>query len=1052
MSKENAVTIRALARQYHALGINLLPLDANKHPMRTGIATNGKPLLFSWDAWQQQRQTANDLAALLKPQYWLDVSGIGAICGPVSGHLVCIDFDLPTRRRGEFPPELLTRFLDLARLPRDYGWTVNTPRGGYHVWLSAPTLEIDKGKLDAPAAGLPDGFHVEVRYTGHYAALPGSICDMADTKPLDGYAGPLPPMGAYAWRNGSEPTAPPAAIDAAVLLAAWAAVTVAKSSAKTTKTAAVTATTATHRGGERYYAAALAGEVANVRSATDGTRNDTLNTAAFNLGQIIGPGKLDTDTVETALLDAALAAGLGDGEALRTIRGALAAGAGKAHERTAPRAESGDDSARYDGFGESPADDDAPTPQRLSYAQDGGRKKIVINGRQDRDIRADAMGALLKANAADPAEPLILMRAGVPVALELDETGQRRARAVGVDRMQVMLADVADWVMEKESKDGELDVINVDCGEKYARRVLAALDGAGLPALSAVSAAPVFSADGELAAHYGYSARTKVFLDARLPLTRMGRDQALHVLLGIDGSLGDFDFAADSDRANALAAMLTPFCKNLFDGQSPMFVVEAPSNGDGKTLLMRTLAAPATAGRVAVTPEPAQTEWARFILAKAIEAPSVVMIDNIARQKLDSSVLASALTTSRVSGRVLGQTAIVDGDLHCTWYASGARPQFSQELARRVLTISLRSSKERRRPYLRTNPESWVIANRALVVSAITSIVQDWIDAGCPLWKERTMPSFDDWAAVLGGILHHAEVDGFLQQSVDVDPDTAAWEAFINAWAESFGGDDVTTADLFTLASVREMRRTTPTGIGDDRASITVVEHVGLGLLDELLDARSERGRLTQLGMFLGQRIGAVIAGYRIVDAGRNREKLRQFRIARIAPPPTASEPLEGVKNAVPAVPQNQGTARGTAAKMEMQSPQSAVPLDLFPLSHADSELIVDFDDHDHVIEGDRPKGTQGTAVDADHISKNAAVPRAVPQNQGTAGTALPAALQPLDGATVLLNGAQWRDAWDVAAAHGYVVIATPVAGGQRLSFRRAPSIDGSAGIQEFGL
>jgi hypothetical protein len=635
MTKENAITARALARRYHGMGINVLPLDAHKHPARTGISTNGKPLLFKWDDWQTQRQTANDLAALLRPPYWADVAGIGAICGPVSGGLACLDFDLPTKRRGQFPPELLTRFLDLAGLPSDYAWTVDTPRGGFHVWVNCPDLAIDKGKLDAPALGLPDGFHVEIRFTGHYAALPGSICDMSDTKPMDGYTGPLPPLAAYALRNG-EPTAPPAAIDAAALLTAWGAVTVAKptkTATKTTKTAAAAA--APHVGGTRRAAVALAAEVANVRSAADGTRNDTLNAASFNLGQLVGLGELDAGAVESALLDAALAAGLGDGEARRTIQGGLAAGAGKSHERTAARVESGEGSARYDGFGESPADDDAPAPQRPPNDQVAGRKQIILNGRQDRDIRADAMAALLAANGRDPAEPLILMRAGVPVTLELDETGQRRARAVGVDKMQVILADVADWVMIKEV-DGEPTPINVDCSEKYARRVLAALDGAGLPALSAVSAAPVFSADGELAAHYGYSPRTKVFLDARLPLTRMGRDQALQVLLGSDGALGDFDFAADSDRANALAAMLTPFCKNLFDGrQSPLFVIEAPSHGDGKSLLMCALAAPATAGRVAVTPEPSQTEWARFILAKAVEAPSVVMIDNIARQKLD---------------------------------------------------------------------------------------------------------------------------------------------------------------------------------------------------------------------------------------------------------------------------------------------------------------------------------------------------------------------------------------------------------------------------------
>jgi hypothetical protein len=71
---------------------------------------------------------------------------------------------------------------------------------------------------------------------------------------------------------------------------------------------------------------ALEGEADRVRSAPMGSRNSILNRAAFSLGQIVGAGVLDASTVEQTLADSALASGLGEREAILTIRSGLRAG------------------------------------------------------------------------------------------------------------------------------------------------------------------------------------------------------------------------------------------------------------------------------------------------------------------------------------------------------------------------------------------------------------------------------------------------------------------------------------------------------------------------------------------------------------------------------------------------------------------------------------------------------------------------------------------------------------------------------------------------------
>lgn len=76
----------------------------------------------------------------------------------------------------------------------------------------------------------------------------------------------------------------------------------------------------------RYAAAALRGESANVRASVDGTRNNTLFRAAFNLGQLIGAGLIGRGAVESELADAALSVGLGEREILRTLESGIEAG------------------------------------------------------------------------------------------------------------------------------------------------------------------------------------------------------------------------------------------------------------------------------------------------------------------------------------------------------------------------------------------------------------------------------------------------------------------------------------------------------------------------------------------------------------------------------------------------------------------------------------------------------------------------------------------------------------------------------------------------------
>lgn len=81
--------------------------------------------------------------------------------------------------------------------------------------------------------------------------------------------------------------------------------------------------------GTRYAQAALEREAAAVAGAPTGTRNDTLNRAAFNLSQLVAAGHLPPQTVWDTLAAAARTAGLPDHEIESTLRSGYRGGTTK---------------------------------------------------------------------------------------------------------------------------------------------------------------------------------------------------------------------------------------------------------------------------------------------------------------------------------------------------------------------------------------------------------------------------------------------------------------------------------------------------------------------------------------------------------------------------------------------------------------------------------------------------------------------------------------------------------------------------------------------------
>src|SRR6516165_9045474 len=205
-------------------------------------------------------------------------------------------------------------FVALAALEKRYGnlpetLRSTTPRGGSHYFFSwRDGIKNSAGKL---GAGL------DVRGDGGYVILPPS-------HRADGQG--------YDWAETSAPTpiqAPQWFVDG--LLAPKEKAAPQPQSQSNTRHDG--------NGSKAYERAALERECAAVATAPPGQRNETLNRAAFNLGQLVAGGFLSKDEMRDRLYSSAVACRLVDDDGIAAVRATIESGltAGLKEPRAIPQ-------------------------------------------------------------------------------------------------------------------------------------------------------------------------------------------------------------------------------------------------------------------------------------------------------------------------------------------------------------------------------------------------------------------------------------------------------------------------------------------------------------------------------------------------------------------------------------------------------------------------------------------------------------------------------------------------------------------------------------------
>ena len=266
--------------------------------------------------WEGQATTdAGRLREIVRP-----AANVGVACGP--SRLLVLDLDVAKEltRPGEgcapdgdsprHGAEALRALAAGRELPATL--TVATPTGGRHLYYRAPhgfRLRNTVGRL---------GPLIDTRAEGGYVVGPGSVVDGRCYRVTADL--PVAPLPGWLLRELRDLNRPPQLPAAPPVPHEGAGISNGAGHSNGNSTGGGTGSAGA------YTAAALRNEVERVRTARVGTRNDTLNRAAFALGRLVGAGVLDRDLAVGELSDAARQAGLPPREVASTVSSGIGAG------------------------------------------------------------------------------------------------------------------------------------------------------------------------------------------------------------------------------------------------------------------------------------------------------------------------------------------------------------------------------------------------------------------------------------------------------------------------------------------------------------------------------------------------------------------------------------------------------------------------------------------------------------------------------------------------------------------------------------------------------
>jgi putative DNA primase/helicase len=445
-------------------------------------------------------------------------------------------------------------------------------------------------------------------------------------------------------------------------------------------------------------------------------------------------------------------------------------------------------------------------------------------------------------------------------AIEAPQDGIRRAAGpVLVHPIEApLLAELAGRAARHEKFDARSGGYKpCDCPRRVADALLARGCWHGFPELAGFIEAPTVTPDGRIIDAPGYDGSSGLF-GAFGPIPGYARppdypteSDAARAAGELGKLLITFPFVSDADVSAMFAALITAVLRRMLPA-APLFGMDAPSPGTGKSLLAETVAIVATGRRAALMSlgqDDAETE--KRLTSVLLAGDAVVVLDNIERP-LRGDLLCQVTTQQFVRLRPLGATTALTVPTHAMFVATGNNLSILGDLKRRVVMIRLDAKVER--PEQRTFDRdhlATVMEQRGKIITQVMTIVSAYIAAGSPrISNLHAFGSFEQWDRMVRRPLVWLGLPDPLQGAEalrESDPDLEASRMLYESWYAKFGSASQTTAAV-VAAGMESM----PMSGG----------HINPDLYDALQVICSEKPNARRLGYWLRAHVDRIVAGY----------------------------------------------------------------------------------------------------------------------------------------------------------------------------------------------
>ena len=274
---------------------------------------------------------------------------------------------------------------------------------------------------------------------------------------------------------------------------------------------------------------------------------------------------------------------------------------------------------------------------------------------------------------------------------------------------------------------------------------------------------------------------------------------------------GEFALKSAQDKINAIAHLITPFCRGLFSREtirSPLFIYLANREGSGKDYAAGIVSI-VYQGEAAEDPPVTKTanvsdeEFRKKVIA-SFKIGRTLLHSSNNKGFLNSAELEALITKERYIDRQLGTNTLLDFPNTLTISLSAnVGLTYPADLQRRSIFINLFLDVEDPNARIFDNPDlhGWVKTHRAEVLSALYAIVRNWVEKGMPKSK-HPFASFSEWQSIIGGILEAADIGTPVQNdvlnSIGGDEETNSMRQLYKAAHETWGSDWIPKTKIFS--------------------------------------------------------------------------------------------------------------------------------------------------------------------------------------------------------------------------------------------------------------